>query len=144
MTRFSEYSPTLSPDDRWLAYSSNETGRDEVYVAPFPNAGTAKWPVSTQGGSEPLWSHHGNELFYRDASGNMISVNVSTRPTFSIGGARVLFPANRYLANPQRREYDISRDDSRFLMVGLVRGSSSDKLIVVDNWFEELKAKARK
>ncbi len=143
-TRFSEYSPTLSPDDRWLAYSSNETGRDEVYVAPFPNAGTAKWPVSTQGGSEPLWSHHGNDLFYRDASGNMVSVNVNTRPTFSIGGARVLFPTNRYLANPQHREYDISRDDSRFLMVGLVGGNSSDKLIVVDNWFEELKAKARK
>jgi len=143
-TKFSEYSPTLSPDDRWLAYSSNETGRDEVYVVPFPNTGTAKWPVSTRGGSEPLWSHHGNELFYRDASGNMISVTVSTSPTFSTGEARVLFSANRYIANPQHRQYDISRDDRRFLMVGLIGGNSSDKLIVVDNWFEELKARARK
>ncbi len=143
-TKFSEYSPTLSPDDRWLAYSSNETGRDEVYVAPFPNAGTAKWPVSTGGGSEPLWSHHGNELFYRDATGNMVSVTVSTKPTFSIGAVRVLFPANRYIANPQHREYDISKDDSHFLMVGQIGGNSSDKLIVVDNSFDELKAKARK
>jgi len=66
-SRFTEISPALSPNGRWLAYVSNETGSDEIYVVPFPNTGTAKWPISASGGTEPAWSHRGNELFYRDA-----------------------------------------------------------------------------
>ena len=144
-TKFSEFSPTLSPDDRWLAYSSSETGRDEVYVVPFPNAGSAKWPVSTRGGSEPIWSHRGKEIFYRDGSGNMVSVEVKTSPTFSLGTTKLLFPAGRYTSAAQHRQYDVSKDDSHFMMIRQTGGSAPDEIIVVvDNWFEELKAKARK
>ena len=143
-TKFSALSPTLSPDDRWLAYSSNETGRDEVYVVPFPNAGSAKWMVSTRGGTEPLWSHRGNELFYRDGAGNMVSAEVKTSPTFSLGATAVLFPASLYAAYDLHRQYDISKDDSRFIMIRQIGATSTEQLVVVDNWFEELKAKARK
>ena len=59
VTDFRKGRPTLSPDGRWLAYTSNETGSEEIYVVPFPNAGDAKWAVSTNGGTEPVWSHSG-------------------------------------------------------------------------------------
>ena len=143
-TPFTEESPTLSPDDRWLAHSSNESGREEVFVVPFPNAGAAKWPVSTQGGTEPLWSHSGKEIFFRDGAGNMVSVDVRTAPTFSIGGMKTLFGASSYLAYDARRQYDVSRDDSRFLMLRAFNPGSADRLVVVDNWFDEIRAKFRK
>ena len=75
-TEFNEYVPTLSPDGRWLAYTSNETGSYEVYVVPFPNAGDARWAVSTSGGQSPVWSHSGRELFYRNGQGEMVAVQV--------------------------------------------------------------------
>ena len=82
---FRERQPRLSPDGRWLAYMSNETGRDEIYVVPFPNAGDAKWPVSTSGGTEPVWAHSGRELFYRNGLGEMVTVPVEAEPTFAAG-----------------------------------------------------------
>jgi dipeptidyl aminopeptidase/acylaminoacyl peptidase len=143
-TSFGEQSPTLSPDGRWIAYSSNESGRSEVYVVPFPNAQSAKWPISTQGGWEPLWSHSGHEIFYRDAAGFLVAVEVKTTPTFSLGASKVLFNASHYQSFGARREYDVSKDDSRFLMIGGIEGTSTDRLITVDNWFEELKTKFHK
>src|SRR5436190_5793209 len=91
-TPFTEMSPAFSPNGRWLAYASNETGANEIYVVPFPDAGTAKWAISAGGGTEPLWSHSGRELFYRDASGNLVAVPVNTSRTFSPGRATKLFP----------------------------------------------------
>ena len=75
-TKFTEVAPALSPDGRWLAYTSNESGQSEIYVVPFPNTGSAKWAVSTRGGTEPQWSHSGRELFYRDGSGNVVAVAI--------------------------------------------------------------------
>jgi eukaryotic-like serine/threonine-protein kinase len=144
-TKFYEFSPDFSPDGRWLVYSSNETGRDEIYVVPFPNAGSAKWPISTGGGIEPRWSHHGDEIFYRDGSGNMVSVPVKTAPTFSRGAPKTLFPARQFLASlAQHRQYDVSPDDRRFMMIRAVGSPVPDKLVVVSSWFEELSAKSRK
>jgi eukaryotic-like serine/threonine-protein kinase len=143
-TKFIELSPDLAPDGRFLVYSSNETGRDEIYVVPFPNAGSAKWPISTGGGSEPRWSHHGDEIFYRDDSGNMVSVPVKTAPTFSFGAPRTLFFARPFFAYSLHRQYDISPDDRRFLMIRRVGSPVPDKLVIVNNWFEELKNKSNK
>ncbi|HEY5022461.1 MAG TPA: protein kinase [Gemmatimonadaceae bacterium] len=144
-TKFGEFSPDFSPDGRWLVYSSNKTGRDESYVVPFPNAGSAKWPISTGGGSEPRWSHHGDEIFYRDGSGNMVSVPVKTAPTFSFGAPKTLFPARQFLSSlGQHRQYDVSPDDRRFMMIRTVGSPVPDKLVIVSSWFEELKAKSRK
>jgi DNA-binding SARP family transcriptional activator len=143
-TRFTEISPALSPNGRWLAYVSNETGADEIYVVPFPNKGTAKWPISADGGTEPVWSHRGRELFYRDASGNLVAVKVNTSPTFSLGRATVLFPAARFQSLRFNPQYAVAPDDRRFLMVRPLKISTPDTLIVVENWFEELKAKSRR
>jgi serine/threonine-protein kinase len=137
-----QVSPTLSRDGRWLAYDSNESGIPEVYVVPFPNTGTAKWAAG--GGTEPQWSRSGKELFYRDASGRLVAVEVKTRPTFSLGRSTPLFSAAGFESNQFVPQYDVSLDGRRFLMIRPIAASASDKLIVVDNWFEELKAKSRK
>ena len=143
-TPFVELSPTLSPDGRWLAYSSNESGREEVFVVPFPNAGSAKWPISTRGGTEPLWSHSGKELFYRDGAGNMVVAQVTINPSFSLGFSKMLFPATRYSSFSAHRQYDVSRDDSRFVMIRPISSTGDDRFVVVDNWFEELRKNSRK
>jgi dipeptidyl aminopeptidase/acylaminoacyl peptidase len=142
-TRFTESAPAISPDGRWLAYSSNESGQYDIYVVPFPNTAATKWAISTSGGTEPLWSHSGRELFYRDGAGNMVAVEVHSTPTFSKGRSTVLFPAGAYHSFARGAEYAVAPDDRRFLMIRQVPSSVPDELIVVDNWFEELKAKQR-
>ncbi|MBA3646618.1 MAG: PD40 domain-containing protein, partial [Gemmatimonadaceae bacterium] len=143
-TKFAELSPSLSPDGHWLAYSSNETGRMEVYVVPFPNASAAKWPVSTMGGAEPLWSHSGREIFYRDGKTNLVSVAVSTAPTFSAGVTATLFNVKDYVNNSNHRQYDVTRDDKRFIFIRSLGGANQDRIVIVENFLEELKGKLKK
>jgi serine/threonine-protein kinase len=142
-TAFAEYTPALSPDGRWLAYTSNETGAREVYVVPFPNTGTAKWAVSTQGGIEPAWAHSGRELFYRNGAGYLMSVQVSASPTFTIGRTTTLFDAAGFSASAQHQQYAVAPDDKRFLMLRARGRRVADKLIVVESWPEELKRTPR-
>jgi serine/threonine-protein kinase len=139
-TKFTELAPALSPNGRWLAYASNETGQFEIYVVPFPNTGAAKWAVSTRGGTEPLWSHGGSELFYRDGSGELMAVEVkTTTTTFSHGRQTPLFSANRFDSQSLGLQYAVAPDDQRFLMIRPLATGTPDKLIVVLNWLEELK-----
>jgi len=141
-TAFTETSPAISPNGRWLAYSSNESGKNDIYVVPFPNARGGKWPISTDGGTEPVWSHRGTELFYRDASGNLVAVGVNADRIFSVGRSTVLFPAAGYASLRFTPQYAVSRDDRRFLMIRPLETKSPDNIIVVENWFEELKTAA--
>jgi len=134
----------LSPDGRWLAYTSNETGQYEIYVVPFPNTSAAKWAVSTRGGTAPEWSHSGSELFYRDAARHLVAVDVNTNPTFSLGRSAVLFSTAGFAPYLSIQRYAVAPDDRRFLMIRPLATGTPDKLIVVENWFEELKAKLRK
>jgi len=136
-TDFMEYSPALSPNGQWLAYVSNRSGRDQVYVSPFPDAGSALVPVSADGGTEPVWAHSGRELFYRNGNNELVAVQVTVEPTFLPGQQDVLFPMNDYLAGEGHPQYDVSDDDQRFVMLRIERGA--DELILVDNWFEELR-----
>jgi hypothetical protein len=138
-SRFNESAPCFSPDGRWLAYVSDESGRIEVYVQPYPGPG-GKWQISTEGGTEPVWNPNGKELFYR--SGNkMMAVDVTTQPSFSAGKPKMLFEG-QYLPTPVTYpDYDVSPDGQRFLMLKPVEQSATapTQINVVQNWFEELK-----
>ena len=140
-TRFADRYPALSPDGRWLAYTSNETGRHEVYVVPFPDAASARLAVSVDGGTEPVWARSGEELFYRNGLGDMVVVPVETEPTFSAGTPSVLFSATGYRSNASGQEYDVSLDGERFIMIRQAGAVDAAKLILVQNFFEELKAR---
>ncbi len=139
-TPFNEGAATFSPDGRWLAYLSNESGRPEIYVQPYPGPG-GKWQISTEGGTEPVWNRNGRELFYR--SGNkLMAVQVTTQPGFSPGKPTMLFEreygASQFPATGVA--YDVSPDGQRFLMVKETDQSTAvTQISVVLNWFEELK-----
>lgn len=136
-TRFFEWGPAFSPDGRWIAYTSDESGQFEVYVQPWPPTG-GKWQVSTTAGGneEPVWSRNGRELFYRNGR-RWMAVPISTLPVFSAGAPRVLFQGD-YI-NVSGLEYDASPDGRRFLVLQPVEKSRPTELHVVVNWFEELK-----
>lgn len=138
-TRFNEGAPRFSPDGRWLAYDSDESGRYEVYVQPYPGPG-GKWQISTEGGMEPVWNPNGRELFYRSGD-KMMAVDIVNQPGFAAGRPRKLFEG-RYGENPLNPNYDVSRDGQRFLMTReSEQDSSATQINVVLNWFEELKQK---
>ena len=142
-TGFQELAPALSPDARWLAYTSNETGRPEVYVRPFPNVNDGKLQVSTEGGTEPRWSRRGEELFYRSANGDLMSARLRAAPALAILGRQRLFSARRYVAGVAQAVYDVSPDGRRFLMlrIGAGPGSGDDasQLILEQNFAAELR-----
>jgi serine/threonine-protein kinase len=138
-TPFNERSPMLSSDGRWLAYTSNESGRDEVYVRSFPGTG-GRWQVSNNGGSEPLWNPNGRELFFR-LNDQFLSASVQTSPSFLAGSPRVLF-SGRYLANNNHTNYDIDPEGRRFVV--LKGGDEHADLVVVLNWFQELRQRVGK
>jgi len=123
-----------------MAYASDESGRFEIYVRPYPGPG-GKWQLSTEGGTEPVWNPSGRELFYR--SGNkMMAVDVTTQPPFSAGKPKTLFEGP-YVLTPRRfPNYDVSEDGQQFLMLKSNEQSQAPAQInVVLNWFEELKQK---
>ena len=136
---FNEKAPTVSPDGRWLAYFTGETGQDEVYVQRFPDLGE-KQQISVGGGREPLWSPDGRELFFRSPNGLMAVPVLDTEPTFRAGNAESLFE-QQYATYLERRNYDIA-PDGRFLMIregAATDAGTAEQLVVVLNWFEELK-----
>jgi serine/threonine-protein kinase len=126
---FDERAPALAPNDKWLAYVSNETGRDEVYVRPFPQGG-ARWLVSAAGGTEPRWGRDGRELFYRSAD-SVFAVQVRTDPDFAAGQRSLLFTGD-YLTNYRHATYDVHPDGQRFVFI---TGETDDagELILVQN-----------
>jgi hypothetical protein len=112
--RFDSHSPTLSPDGRWLAYVGTETGREEVYVRPFPNTSDARWQVSTAGGISPVWAYSGRELFYVDAAGRLITAPIAPGPAFQAGAPTTLFPLDNVVLPPYHQAFSIGPDDRSF------------------------------
>jgi serine/threonine protein kinase/Tol biopolymer transport system component len=139
-TTFSEYGPEFSPDGHWLAYVSNESGRNEVYVQPFPGPG-AKRQISTEGGFSPVWAGNGRELFYRHDD-KMMSVAITLQPGFTAAVPRLLF-AGKYeeTGRPDDpRNYDVTYDGQRFVMIkASEQPSTPSQLIVALEWFDELR-----
>jgi serine/threonine-protein kinase len=142
-TPFNEGAPRFSPDGRWLAYMSDESGRREIYVQPYPGPG-GKWQISTGGGTEPVWNRNGRGLFYRSGD-KMMAVDIATQPGFAAGKPRMLFEGP-YVPIPLPNtfpNYDVSPDGQRFLMLKPSEQAQTapTQINVVLNWFEELKQK---
>ncbi len=135
-----ETAPRFSPDGHWIAYFSPESGRNEIYVRPFPGPG-GKWQISDNGGTEPVWNPKGHELFYREDK-KMMAVEYEGQQTFSAGKPMELFEGP-YVPTPRSfPDYDVSPDGQRFLMLKPAEDvQSSSHLVVVVNWVEELKQK---
>ncbi len=133
-----QISPAISPDSKWIAYVSNETGRQKVFVRRFDQS-PGKWLISgNKEGLQPLWSPDGRELFYRDISGSVMVAPITTESGFEVGKPRVLLAGDYSMRFPQA-SYDISPDGKRFLMIkqeGGVEGRSEIRVIL--NWFTEL------
>jgi serine/threonine protein kinase/Tol biopolymer transport system component len=135
-TAFDEHRGQLSPDGRWLAYESTESGTSDVYVRPFP-AGKGHWQISQSGGTEPKWRGDGQELFYLAPDGTLSSVAVRTTPAFTSDLPRPLFKtalSGRLTGVTGRNRYDVTADGQRFLLLDSVGGPASSPLTVVTNW----------
>ncbi|MGH9787494.1 MAG: protein kinase domain-containing protein [Candidatus Acidiferrales bacterium] len=142
-TPANEYAATFSPDGRWVAYVSLESGRPEVYVRAFPGPGGGKWQLSNEGGTQPVWPKGANEIFYRNGE-RVMAVPVQTQPTFQPGSPRQLF-AGRYLTwTGPFRAYDVAPGGQRFLMVRdkEATSTSSRVVIVALHWTSELAQRA--
>jgi serine/threonine protein kinase len=140
--------PSISPNNKWLAYASGESGRGEVYVCPFPDVNKRKYPISSNGGTSPLWSPDGRELFYLSEDDMAVTaVDVNTGAVFSAGIPKKLFSRNPYLGSSPGVPWDIHPDGKRFLMMkhpdsAASAGGQWRKIHVVLNWLEELKQRA--
>jgi hypothetical protein len=147
---FDESAMALSPDGRWLAYESTETMPPEVFIRPFPNTEGGRWQVSIGGGRAPLWTRDGKELFFVNADRDMMVVSIATGASPSPGTPKLLFHLrdDLYLENQENyTPFDISPDGRRFLMARRVQAAAAAKvlpLVVVENWFEELRGRMKK
>jgi eukaryotic-like serine/threonine-protein kinase len=143
-TRFSERNGVVSPDGRWLAYESDRSGQFEVYVSPFPNVGDGQSLVSAGGGRQPLWARSGRELFYLTFDGAlMASAADASGRNWGAATATKLLDARYFTgggaAGDPARHYDVSLDGTRFLMMKEIAPTTSVPIVVVQNWFAELK-----
>ena len=141
---FTELYPALSPDGRWAAYASNESGVAEVYVRPFPNSDAGRWQVSNGGGSSPVWSTDGKELFFIDGSSHLVAAEIAPGTTFSVPALKTLFDVSRYPSTGYHQEFDVTRD-GHFIFLGhlSLAAARTAVLVQVDNWFADIKAKLK-
>jgi len=141
-----ERSARLSPDGRWIAYQSDESGEYQIYVRPFPDVDTGRWQISYEGGSSPIWGPGGSELFYFDQVAGtddaVVSVSVESAESFTAGTPEVLFRGNFPETGFGGAFYDVTSDGQRFLMIRIRAGGDISgeppQIIIVENWFEEL------
>jgi serine/threonine-protein kinase len=137
-TEFSEFFSTFTPDGHWIAYTSDESGRYEIYVRPYPGPG-AKWQVSTEGGEEPIWSANGGELFYRNGEKWMVAA-VNLKQEFRAETPRLLF--EKYFINVPGLSHYASPDGQRQVVIEPINQEAPKQINVVLNWFDELEARA--
>jgi len=129
----------LSADGQWIAYQSNESGRDEIYVHPFPSVGAGRWQISTEGGTRPVWARNGRELYYLDGRLRLVAVPVRPGATFTSGTPAILFELPS-TPTATARSYDVA-PDGRFLVIKFPhsdKSSTAPTLNVVLNWSDEL------
>ena len=145
-SRYEELTPALSPDGRWLAYTSSESGQQEVYVRPFPATSEGHWQVSIGGGSQPLWSRNSRGLFYLSPEPRrMMHAELAPGPRFSVANRTALFPLSPTLQIDQfHRAFELTPDGRFFVFRARAstnaRQTAESQLVLVENWFTELRA----
>jgi serine/threonine-protein kinase len=143
-TSFTELHPALSPNSRWLAYASNESGTNEVYVRPFPGPG-GRWQVSNGGGGQPVWSPDGRELFYLSLDGRLMAAQVRETPSFAVLELRALFDANAFVFDAFHQSFDVAPDGRSFVLLSPTRAAANPQtqLVEVENWFADVRTRLR-
>jgi len=131
-----------SPDGRWIAFRSDETGRQEVYVRPFPDAGAGKWQISENGGNDPTWSRDGNTVFYWEGQ-QLRAARLRTRPAFAVVSRETVLTDSLYAPSCCFPNYDVYPDGRRFLIArrAPAQADAPNEIVIVVNWFEQLKAR---
>ncbi len=147
-TPAAELDGEISPDGRWLAYQSNESGRKEIYMRPFPNVNAGRWQISTTGGTRPAWSPKADEIFFIDSSGGLTSVRLEQSANTIVPSRPQQLFSTRYQPGSTTlgidfRGYDVARDGERFLMIKEPAESTPEaqRVVVVVNWMTELRAR---
>jgi Tol biopolymer transport system component len=147
-TPLTELHPAVSPDGRWLAYASNQSGfTNEVYVRPFGEASGGRWQVSNGGGSQPVWAPNGRELFYLDGQARLMAAQVESGPTFAVGNLTPLFEASRFIRDDFHQSYGVTPDGRSFLFAMARQqagGAGSTRLVWVDHWFSEVRDRLKR
>ena len=139
---FTELHPALSPDGRWLAYTSNESGRPEVYVRPFPATSGGLFQVSLGGGGAPRWSRDGSELFFIDNREQLVAARVRAAPSFEVVGLQPLFSVDPFILDAFHQAYDVTGDGGFiFTSARQLPGARAPRVVRVDNWFSDLRAR---
>ena len=146
-TEHSERNAALSPDGRFMVFESDLSGTLEIYARPFPDVNTQQWPVSTAGGTEPVWAPNGNEIYYLSTDSKLmaVSVKVTGATNLEMGKPVALFDASKYFFGGAGRNYDIAPDGKRFIMVKSPAASEGGaiSMTVVLNWVDELRARLK-
>jgi hypothetical protein len=141
---FTELHPAVSPDGRWLAYASDESGANEIYVRPFPGTTAGRWQVSNGGGDQPRWSASGRELFYLDGRDRLVAAGIRTAPSFEVTGLTPLFDLGSLVIDRFHQSYDVLPGGG-FVFLRPHRptqAAASDPLVVADHWLAEVRARA--
>jgi len=134
----------LSPDGKWLAYASNESGTFEIYVRPYPNVQTARWQISAAGGTEPAWSRDGRELYYRNTKNDLVVAEIRTGASLEVGAQRTLFSLVPFVPWGPVPTWGLSPDGSRFLFMRQTTSAQANEMIITENWFPDLAAKVKR
>jgi hypothetical protein len=136
--------PSLSPDGRWLVYASDESGTSEIYVRPFPETGSARWQVSSAGGSQPVWSRSGRQLYYLSGKNDLVAADVRPGATFAVGEQHTLFSFSPFYRQGPVQSYEVTADDRRFMVLREGEAAQESELVVAVHWLDGLKGKGRR
>jgi hypothetical protein len=137
-TAFIEFDPSLSPDAKWLLYSSDESDRTQIYARPYPDINSGKWQISIDGGAQPMWSVDGSEIFFRNGN-QMMAATIDSSGLFRADPPTELFKGDFYNDDYNSREFDLEYPEgNRFLMVRELDTEDSTKIIHVENWLHRL------